>query len=309
MKTCNLFVLAATLVLLASSLAPLSVAAQPAPLQLTTWDVQVWPEYDEPAVLVIVTGSIDPATIFPQQLRISIPSGARLHAVAYPDETGNLLTLPWTIEPGDDDQTVVFDLDQPGFVVEYYTALVTPPPSRSFDLNLVAPYATGQSSLALRQPARASAMRTTPALVPGGLDALGNPTYTLELGALEAGQSVPLQVSYTKADADPSVSGLAVAETPTVGSTDGQNWRPLIVGVAVGVLAGAVGIYLVTRRRSLGSSRQARRRDARKQGVQPVRSPFGGAAPASSPTRFCVQCGQKFEGSDKFCRNCGAPRR
>ncbi len=205
------FSLLSVIVLLALALTALPVAAQSAPPVLATWDTQVWPEYDRPSVLVISTGTFAPGTMFPQQVRAPIPANATVHAVAYPEANGNLLSLGWTIEPGVDGQTVVFDLDQPNFVVEYYADILAPPPNRSFDLNLVAPYAAQQASLALRQPSRSSNLQTTPAMVAGGVDTLGNPTYTLELGAQAAGQSTPLQVSYSKDDAQPSVSSAPVA--------------------------------------------------------------------------------------------------
>jgi hypothetical protein len=286
-------------------------SAQSLPLRLATWDVQIWPEYDDPSVLVIAAGSLAAETPAPQQLRIPIPAGARVHAVAFPGPEGNLLTLPWSAETDASGQTLVFALDQPRFVVEYYADILAPPPSRSFDLDLVAPYAVQQASLALRQPSRASNLQVTPAMAEGGLDGLGNPTYALELGALEAGQAVPVRVSYTKADAEPSVAGLEVDETPAA-AADGsaQSSLPVIIGVAAGLLAGAAALYLWTRRRSAGASRQARRRTARKQGTALLRPPTGSAAPGGAAlNRFCVQCGQKFEGSDRFCRNCGAARR
>jgi hypothetical protein len=307
MKTHSSLLLAA-LVLLALALTAFSVSAQSVSPVLATWDTQVWPEYDQPSVLVIASGSFVPETPFPQQVRVTIPVGAAVHAVAYPEANGNLLSLGWTVEPGSDGQTVVFDLDQPNFVVEYYADIITPPSSRSFDLNLVAPYEAQQASLALRQPSRSSDLQTTPAMVPGGMDDLGNPTFTLDLGALAAGQSTPLQVSYTKADAQPSVSSAPTAPAAAE-SSSARSWWPWVAGVAAAVLAGAVTFYLVQRRRSTALSRQSRRRDARKQGAQPARQPSGSAASGASSTKFCVQCGQKFEGSDKFCRNCGAPRR
>ncbi|HSM21625.1 MAG TPA: zinc ribbon domain-containing protein [Rubrivivax sp.] len=303
----HLIILAITaLVSVAVALVP-AFAQSEAP-QLATWDVQLWPEYDEPSVLVIITGAVVEGATLPQTLRIPLPAGARLHAVAYPDATGNLLTLPWTTEGGADGQTVVFDLNQPRFVVEYYADILSPPPSRSFELNLVAPYAAQQASLALRQPSRASDLQVTPAMTAGGPDNLGNPTYTLELGALQAGQRVPVQVSYTKADADPSVAGLAVAETPVASVDRSSGWVPWVIGAALGLAAGAVVVYFLLRRRSTGASRQARRRQARKQGA-PARPPVASPAAGSSQTKFCVQCGQKFEGNDRFCRNCGAARR
>jgi hypothetical protein len=298
----------ATALALLLSLVNLPVLAQTAPLELATWDTQVWPEYDQPSVLVITSGFFVPETSFPQQVRVPIPAGAVVHAVAYPEDSGNLLSLAWTVENDVAGQTVVFDLNQPSFVVEYYADILSPPSGRSFDLTLVAPYAAQQASLALRQPSRSNDLQTTPAMLPGGMDDLGNPTYTLELGALAAGEGTSLQVSYSKADTQPSV---ASGQAPPIADASGDTtsvW-PWLAGVAAAVIAGGVTFYLVQRRRSTLASRQSRRRAARKQEAQPVRQTSGGAAPAASATRFCVQCGQKFEGSDKFCRNCGAPRR
>lgn len=284
------------------------LAAQQVEPQLATWDVQLWPEYDQPAVLVIVSGSLAEDAVFPQQIRVPIPAGAAVHAVAYPAEAGNLLTLASSTETGVDGQTVVFELNQPRFVVEYYADLLTPPPGRSFDLNLVAPYAVQQASLALRQPSRASDLQMTPVMMAGGPDGLGNPTYTLDLGPLEAGEPVPVRVSYTKADADPSITGQAVDAPPEAVADGGQNWLLLGAGVALGLAAGAAVIYLALRQRAPAGSRQARRREARKQGRPSARAATGAPA-AGAPNAYCVQCGHKFEGADKFCRNCGAPRR
>ncbi len=301
------------IVLVAFVLTALSVAAQAAPPTLDTWDTQVWPEFDQPSVLVITTGSLASGTTFPQQVRVPIPAAAQVHAVAYPEDNGNLLSLNWTVEPGSAGQNVVFELNQNRFVVEYYADILSPPPARSFELNLVAPYAAQQASLALRQPSRASNLQTTPLLAPGGLDALGNPTYTLDLGEQAAGQNTLLQVSYTKPDAQPSVtsspsSPTGEAAAPTSGGE--SVWLPWVVGVAAGLLVGAVIFYLLQRRSGSVVSRQSRRRAARKQGGRSAPAVAGGKAAAGAPaTKFCVQCGQKFEGVDKFCRNCGAPRR
>lgn len=292
--------------------AALPAGAQTEAPQLATWDVQLWPEYDDPSLLVIITGAMADETALPQTLRIPVPAGARVHAVAYPDATGNLLTLPWTAEAGADGQVVALELDQPRFVVEYYADILSPPPSRSFSLDLPTPYAAQQASLALRLPARASDLQVTPAMTAGGLDSLGNPTYTLELGALPAGQNVPIQVSYTKADATPSTAQqpAAAAAAPAAAAADSSPaWLPGVVGVALGLVIGALAVYLLWRRQSGGGSRQARRRKARRQGAAPARPPASQPAAATAQNKFCVQCGQQFEGDDKFCRSCGAARR
>lgn len=282
--------------------AVLPAAAQSEAPQLATWDVQLWPEYDDPSVLVIVTGAVAEETALPQTVRIPLPAGARLHAVAYPGATGNLLTLPWTTEDGVGGQTVVFELNQPRFVVEYYADVLSPPPSRSFALDLATPYAAQQASLALRQPSRASRLQVTPAMTAGGADDLGNPTYMLELGALQAGQRVPVQVSYSKADDRPSVAGPAAADDP-------PGWLPWAIGAALGLAVGAVAVYFLLRRGKSNGSRQARRRNARKQGAPALRPPAPSPASGAAGDKFCVQCGQRFEANDRFCRHCGASRR
>lgn len=306
-------ILIACLVLVGVVGAVLPAAAQLEAPQLATWDVQIWPEYDDPSVLVIATGAMAEGSALPQTLRIPLPPGARVHAVAYPDETGNLLTLPWTSEAGADGQTVVLELNQPRFVVEYYADILSPPPSRSFALDLTTPYAVQQASLALRQPARASDLQVTPAMTAGAADNLGNPTYGLELGALPAGERIPVQVSYTKADGNPSVASAAAdapaAAAPPAAASDEQAWLPLALGITAGILVGAGVIFLLMQRRSAGRTRQARRRDARNKGGTPARPPASGAAGGAAADKFCVKCGQKFEGADRFCRNCGTARR
>ncbi|MEI2691300.1 MAG: zinc ribbon domain-containing protein [Anaerolineae bacterium] len=299
---------------LAFALSLMTAAAQGSPPVLATWDVQIWPEHDKPTVLVIATGAVVTGTTFPQPMSLPLPPGASIHAVAYPGEAGNLLTLPWTIEAGPAGQSVVFDLNQPRFVVEYYADILSPPPNRSFELDLGIPYAAQQASATLRQPARASALQVTPAMTAAGMDDLGNPTYTLALGSLAAGQSVPFQISYTKADAEPSKLPAAPApvDVPAPApAAEGQSWLPLALGLAVGALAGMALLYFVLNRRSTAGSRQARRRDARRKGDRSdaPRSGISKSADSTASQQFCVQCGQKFDLNDRFCRGCGATRR
>lgn len=295
----------------------LPASAQPtSPVQLAGWDMQVWPEYDQPSVLVIFNGTVADGATYPVSLQISLPTEAEIHAVAYPDATGNLLTLAADTQETADGKTLSFELDQPKFVIEFYADILTPVPDRSFALNLVAPYAVQQATLMLRQPARASNWKSSPAIASNAVDELGNPTYTLNLGAQSAGQATAVQVSYTKADANPSVA--AQAQTPAMTNAVvaaepvQQNWLPWLAVLAALAGAGALLAYGLSRRRAMATvSRQARRRTARERGddgnTRPAAQPKVHAA-AGTQNKFCTQCGHKFAESDKFCRNCGAPK-
>ena len=127
--------------------------AQGGEVVLSRWAIEVWPEYDQPAVLVIQNGTVADGVSLPQTLRIPVPVGARVHAVAFPTEDGSLLSLPWSTEATADGQVVVFELANNDFVVEYYSDTISPPPNRSFELPLVTPYVAEQASVTLRQPA------------------------------------------------------------------------------------------------------------------------------------------------------------
>lgn len=290
--------------------------AQETGIELTTWNVEVWPEYDKPAVLVIANGTIAEGTALPVTLRVPVPSGVTINAVADVDASGNLLTAEWRTEDTPSGQDVIFDLDAPGFVVEYYVDGISAPPNRSFDLSLVVPYAAQQGTLTLRQPERASDMQINPALAQTGTDSLGNPLYSQQLGLLTAGQEIPLSVSYTKPDAEPSVSATQPAAssqqplTPASTASSTANWLPWVVAGLVLVLVGALVVYLVMQwqQRKAARSRQARRREDRERGVSPAPKTPPSVVDSRYQNAFCPQCGHKFEQSDKFCRGCGKPR-
>lgn len=290
-------------VLWLSSWLPLSAQQGP---DLETWTTAVWPEYDQPAVLVIAEGVLSADSALPVPIRVPVPANARINAVAYKDETGSLFSLPWEVEASGSGQEVVFELDQPAFVVEYYADIISPPPDRSFELPLTVPYDTQSTVILFRQPARASDMDIEPVLDPIGPDGLGNPQYSQDLGPRAEGAVIPLTVRYTKADAEPSVSGPAAAPEDSdqpVSTQPAPNWIYWGIGMLLGVLLAGGGVLAWNRfyRDRGGSTRQARRRRARESGR---RADDGGGG-----NRFCPQCGRQYEVDDRFCRACGTPRR
>lgn len=301
-------------VLLWILLAVTALAQDSAP-ELSDLQIGVWPEYDQPSVLVIYDGTLAADVSLPRQLRLPLPAGATINAVAYRSEEGQLMTLPWEVESSDQGAVVVFETEQPRFVVEYYAEGIAPPPQRSFDLDLGLPAAARQVTLAVRQPAGASNMRIDPDLAAAGLDDLGNPQYTAALGAREAGDVIQLSVGYDKADDVPSLAAVPAATTgaqPGPAQEDSAgvpDWVAVAAGVALGLAVAAGAIYLINRsRQSGGVSRQARRRKARQAGRSGEPREPKPAQGGGGQDQFCRQCGQRFTSSDRFCRNCGAAR-
>jgi hypothetical protein len=297
--------------LVVTAIPPVRSHAQAGSPELATWEVELWPEYDRPSVLVILRGAFVDGTALPLAVGLDVPAGVDVNAVAYQDETGNLISVPWqAAASATGGQQITFDLEQTAFVVEYYADILTPPPARSFQLEQPVPYDAQGVALYLRQPSRASDMEITPAMESAGVDSLGNPQYSLSLGAMSAGDVIAVSASYTKPDAEPSVS----TSVPPAGdieaspSTGIPEWLPWAAGIVLGALLVAGGIIGFSGlRRSGDTSRQARRRRERDSGKAPKAKPA--KAPGTSGQRaYCSQCGQKFQENDKFCRACGAPR-
>ncbi|MBP8950216.1 MAG: hypothetical protein KBG73_15340, partial [Candidatus Promineofilum sp.] len=77
--------------------AALPVAAQTEVTQLDSLTVELWPDYDRPAMLVILTGTLPASATLPAAVTIPLPAGAEINAVARFNEVDVLVTdVEWT---------------------------------------------------------------------------------------------------------------------------------------------------------------------------------------------------------------------
>jgi hypothetical protein len=113
---------------------------------------------------------------------------------------------------------------------------------------------------------------------------------TAELGALQAGKRLPIEIRYTKTDPRTSaeILGLKAADSrppATIGSSAGFPRWLLIVAVSATLLIGVGAASLWWRRHAKASAA--------------LRSDAG----------FCHQCRNQLAADDRFCSKCGAPVR
>lgn len=200
-----------SLVLAAGGLGPRPAQAQFQALQtLERLEVVIWPEYDQPATLVILRGWLPPDTALPTTVALPMPSTvAAPSAVAKRPIGGDLLLTPYTVEAGDGVQWVYIQTDAPEARLEYYTDLSMDAASRTFDFEWPGGPAINQIAYEVMQPIGASELTVAPSsgrpqLAPDGL------VYQREeIGGVPEGGQFFINVQYSKATSALTVSALS----------------------------------------------------------------------------------------------------
>lgn len=290
----------------------LAAAAWPAqaqsPAALALLEIELWPEFDRPAALVLLTGTLASTVPLPAEVTVRLPGAAGPpHAVAYQASGGQLMQAEYTTRAEGQDLLVVLTSPTATFHVEYYDpALDTSAATRQMAFQWTADHPVQATILRVQQPYAVEAMTFSPALNVLGAREYGLTYYGGELGALAAGQTLRLAVSYTKTDPTLSAEAVVPPESasaepvavPTGAANEGLNtW--VIGGAVAGGVAVLLGAgWLVWQRREKTGGARKSRHGRRSQGAA--------AAPQAPTARFCTQCGQPARAEDRFCRSCGA---
>jgi hypothetical protein len=302
-------------------IAPHSLAQ--APITLESAQVELWPEYDRPEMLVILSGNLPADTQLPVTLTLRLPPASTLFAVALRDAQDGLVNTPYTTDLVDGASVVTMTLTRPNFHLEYYDgALVMDGNRRRFTFTWPDEWSTAAARVRVQEPAGASNLTVTPPLSAAGTGEFGLDYLAGDLGAIRAGQPVQVELTYDKTSTGLSAdtnTGTA-APVPTAGSS--LLPAPVVIGLAVLVGALVVGLWFWNQRRrpapaSARHSRVANRSSApAARSGRPTPAPQVSAAsppkedPAAAatttPARFCTQCGQPLQAGDRFCRACGA---
>jgi len=313
--------------------APLpSALAQSAP-QLASLTVDVWPEYDRAAtVLVIYRGQTAPGAPIPQQIKIHIPASAgEPSAVASPQPGSETAPVnQWTeliaqkkvttTRSGDWTEVTFTPLSRL-FIIEFYDKISTVTYDRRYTLTWPGDLTADAVTVNLREPFGATNFQSTPTLPPGVTDEEGLVAHRLEVGALEAGRSFVFSIGYRREDKRTSVEALQLATpaptpkpAPLPVATEATPWL-LIAALGVGLVLIIGGIIWYVRSQQARIFRPYQPPALRKgrRSVRTSRPPRSRPRPAAaltmetteSATGFCTQCGKPLQPDDTFCSRCG----
>jgi hypothetical protein len=271
----------------------------------TSMTVQLWPEYDQPSMLVIVDFALDPNTKFPVNLAFRLPLDANLIAVATYATDGSLLNAVFE-GPTVKGETQVFTVTLPSATArfEYYQPITFSGSQRVFSYIWNGDYAVDAFNMRVLEPVDTTSLTTVPKLnsisEKDGLKYFdGKPVK------LAAGEQFALNLQYTKTTSTliASSQGGVQPSAPVDENTPGRvsfnfnKMLPYIIG-GVGVLLIAGGFLYYLRSGRSPSKRVRRRANATNEESEEV-----------VEESYCPQCGTRAKSNDRFCRVCGARMR
>ncbi len=303
------------LVLSAISLWPAAVAAQTTENAPTIQSLQVdlWPEYDRPEVLVIYRIQLAEGIPLPATISVPIPAavGEPFAVGMGPGAEGRPLLAVYTRQVEGDWATITLETESLVAQVEFYADLTIDGESRQYTLVWPGGVGLGSFSYVVQQPVGASDMTVSPQGAPYvGSDGL---TYfQADLGPLDAASTASVTLAYRKTVPGLSIEALEPAAPlspsgPEAGSTGLESWLPWLgwawVGLVIILLTGGgYWHWRIGKQRVSGKPRPRRPRP-------PASRPEGGGVESDASPVYCHVCGTQAGVSDRFCRRCGTPLR
>lgn len=268
--------------------------------------IEIWPEYDRPDALVIYRIQLADDVSLPAQVSLLIPRRVgEPFSVAFQDMDGLLYNLQYTKEVQGNFIKLVLSTPTAGLQVEYYDPdLSSEGEKRQYRFEWGADYPINNLSIAIQQPVNASDMQILPSFGPGVLKEDGFTYFVSNVGKVNAGQKIAVEMSYSKPDDELSAGPLPVQaaqplDEDTPGRTRSNELLPWILGeIGLVLLVGGFSWFRLTRSQASPAADSRRRhRAASARRTEEV---------TEADAVYCHQCGRRAAPGDLFCRTCGA---
>jgi hypothetical protein len=281
-------------------LALASPAAAQDEVHIATLNIKLWPEYDQPTMLVIYDFALTDDTPLPANVTFRIPIGVNVVAVAAM-ENGSLLntTFEGPTVAGDWEEIVIPVTKNTPYHFEYYASIIRTSDQRRFSFQWNGDYAVDNLNISVQQPPTATSLTGTPALK-AFQDTDGLTYHNLTVNDLPKSRVFELVVEYDKNNdvltvPDAVIQPSVPLDENTTGRVSLANYVPYLVGgLGIVLVASGLGYYFLFGRRdpSIEAARRRRRQTPTSE-------------EASSQVIYCSQCGERAHPGDRFCRVCG----
>ena len=319
-----------------------TVAFAEEPTQYSNVTLWVWPEYDDPRLLVMWEGNVAGQSGTTTTAKFLVPTGVELYFTGYQDNTGKFISVnPKEVPSGIKGYDLLtFDITGVTFRVEYYQDSIQGNPDKSINFEFKTLYPIKNLNIDVQQPLLATNYKIEPQLQTS--TQIQNITsYQSTYDSLGPDKALSFTIKYTKTNPATSVlQGNAAGSNSTqapnnsqaLSSSTDNTW--ITFGV-IGVLCAAFFLWLERRRRNAltwddeddeddedddyyEDERPRRRRLSRelaaKHAGKEARGPVASQTLAKEGSRlkgrarmeFCPYCQAKLSGSSSRCVACGA---
>lgn len=268
--------------------------------KLESINIELWPEYDQPSMLVINEFIVSQSTALPTEVTIRFPKEGNLIAVAVesdgeffnsefdgPVEQGNWQTITLNVQSYDPHR------------IEYYQPLDREENQRAFKYKWFGDYYVKQFNLNMLVPADSTNLVTDPPLSNTQESANNlHLTGSISRRDMKMGNSFVFDLSYERAsdvltvpnqNSQVQPSEPIGPETPGRVSVDRLPW--LIGGMGLALIA--IALWTYWRSTQASEDKPRRRRSPRTQ-------------EAKDGQVYCHECGARAHHGDRFCRTCGS---
>ena len=275
---------------------PAGVSAQQG-IHFSELMIEIWPEYDQPEVLVIYRGFLSPEVSLPAEVTFEIPAEAgQPNAVALRDPNQQLISVQYQRVLRGERAEITFTATSQEIQFEYYDpALSTADEQRDYIYRWPGNHQVDLGMIQVQQPRDSQNLQITPALGNSFVGSDGLTYYYRQFQPLPQ-EPLVIEIEYIK-----TVQTLSVGEEPVQPSVpvevkpslsfQGRSLLPWILG-GLGVLLVVSAVLLY---RGLGS--EARFSFS-------LRDLFSGSGKVQDQG-YCPSCGAPRGKEDRFCRKCG----
>ena len=284
-------------------------------LHLAFVEIDLWPEYDRPEMLVIYHVKLPAGASLPAEVVLLIPANAgEPNAVAVRQMDGNLLNATYERQIDGEWAQITVMATMPEIQLEYYDpALVREGDSRAFTYVWKGEHPVDEMKIVIQEPLGASHLSIEPDL--GRFMQSQDPMryYAMEVGAPQKGETVTVNVSYRKENDALSIDRLQVQPSGQSNEkletkTSFMVWLPWVIGGVGSLLLLGGGIWFWRLNQEDNTQPQPRKRGKRAKSTA-IKSPEQIAVEGEDTGVYCHQCGKRAASSDRFCRACGAKLR
>ena len=286
------------------------------PVTIQSLEIDIWPEYDRPGVLIIYRVTLSSQVKLPAEITLRMPSAVGQPSAVAEQTDNGLFNIQFNNAGQDGSNELIrFTTTLPQLQIEYYDpALKKNGATHTYSYAWPGDYPVQEMLVKVQQPRTATGMKLEPKTGTSGQEGDGLTYFTVPVGKVNGGETFQINLTYQKSD-DNLTQPAAFEQVTPVGApapgTSGQLTLDQVLPWALGglgliLIGGGVFWYLRTGREPPAPER---RHASRRSQTTLKASSAGNGASSEGEGIFCHQCGKKAAEADIFCRSCGAKLR